>query len=203
MKNFALLALLLSSAPSVFGSNAESEVLKQVLSQVGKSIDSRNAWPAVVANETSGGAEMFAAEWMLKHRGKVIAREVTAAYKNQNTESHPLTPIASKRLPYAELTESRTGQGEYDWNKIDAAYPGVKSVVVLSRPAFDRLETVALVRADIIHRHGKSLTIFHDMERQPNGAWEIQLMSIGSYAAARRPDAHLHLPADNAYYHEP
>jgi len=200
VKNFALLALLLS-APSVFGSNAESEVFKQVLIQVGRSIDSRNAWPAVLANETSGGAETFAAEWMLKHRGKVIAREVAAAYKDQNTESHPLAPIVSKRFPRAELTVSRTG--EYDWNKIDAAYPGVKSVVVLSRPAFDRLGTVALVRADIIHRDGTLRTIFHDMERQPNGAWEIQLMSIGSYAAARNPDAHLHLPADNAYYHEP
>lgn len=200
MKNFALLALLLS-ASSVFGSNAESEVLIQVLTQVGRSIDSQNARPAVIANETSGGAEGFAAEWMLKHRGKVIAREVADAYKNLNTEPHPLAPVVSKRLPRVDLTGYKTG--EYDWNKIDTAHPGVKSVVVLSRPAFDRLETVALVRADIVHRDGKSRTIFYDMERQPNGAWEIQLMSDGSYAATRRPDAHLHLPADNAYYHEP
>lgn len=63
----------------------------------------------------------------------------------------------------------------------------MQSVIVVSRPAFDRLGSIALVRVDRVGRDD-AFTQFYDVERQPDGRWEVKLMAMGSREPMHRSD---------------
>ena len=162
----------------------DADILKLVLSDLPRGTVMRSMEPAVLSNLTRGGAERFAGEWAKKHRGEVIGGEIANAYVEQGRTAEPVEASASFQA--ADVRPFEIGEN-YDWEKLNLELPGVKSVVVVSRPAFDRLGSFALVRADIIGR-GNAFTQFYDLERQDDGSWKITRMSMGTFESMHRSD---------------
>lgn len=162
----------------------EAEVLKLVLSEVPRGTVARGLEPALLSNVTRGGAERFAEEWIKRHRGDVIGGEIASAYAEQGRTAEPVAARANFQL--ADVSSFEAGMN-YDWESLVRKFPGVKSVVVVSRPAFDRLGSIALVRVDMIGRQD-DFTQFYDVERQPDGTWKMNLMAMGSRESMHRPD---------------
>lgn len=138
----------------------------------------------MLSDHTRGGAERFAGEWIKKRRGEVIGSEIAAAFAEQNRTSVPVAAPAN--LILADVRPFENG-ASYDWEKLDLQFPRAKSVIVVSRPAFDRLASIALVRVDMIGRE-TDFTTFFDVERQPDGTWKITLMATGSHESMHRVD---------------
>lgn len=198
MRRGLLIFLTIACVPSAFADDPEREILEHFLCEVFQVMNSHDALPAVLASETTGGREMFAREWMLNHRGKVIALEVADSYDNVNAERHAVESMMFVRgVPPVDFSGAAD---EEFWLKLEASHPGTKTVVVLSRPAMDRLGGIALVRADVIRRGGDSWTMFVDYERQADQTWNTTIGSHGPYDP--EDEYHLHPANDAAYYHE-
>jgi hypothetical protein len=192
----AVLAVMV--AAPVFGSDSESQVIERVLAEARRWAEIQNAAPVAFASRTTGGAEVSAQEWMIRRRGRNIGLELADAYVLANRRPYSLA--ASDELQLIDIDGDEPDA--QDWSAIGAAFPGTNSLVVLSRPAFDRFQTVALVRADFFHKHGPADTVFYEVERQPAGAWEVKIQAVSSYAQQHSNERHLHSPADDAWYHD-
>ena len=180
MRKLALATLTLAFAPFLFAANdAEHAVLRQVLEAVARSNTHHGFAPAAIRSTTLGGGDSFASEWIMKVRGNVIGDELAKSYVKMNGSSESLVDI----LP--NVTELVDADAPLDWNKIDQALPGKKAVIVFSRPAFDKLGTVALVRADVIPREGVPTTTFYEVARDANEGWKLGHMATMTYTAAR------------------
>jgi len=87
------------------------------------------------------------------------------------------------------LDEFENGSFEYDWQRLNQKYPGVRYVVRLSWPAVDRVGTYAVVRYELIGRdrpatypsqqpwQHASLVQF---EKQNDGSWKRGIGSTGN-----------------------
>ncbi|HXG59045.1 MAG TPA: hypothetical protein VNL91_08470 [Thermoanaerobaculia bacterium] len=178
----AVAALLLLASP-LFAADPDSLVLTAVLARVEQSLRTGNRLPAVVADETRGGAGQFATAWAVKTRGEAAGRELGAAYQSVNVRSYPL-PQETTSLPLARVRHVEAGG--IDWKSLDGIVPRPQSLVVVSRPAFDRLQSVALVRADVIVRSEAPRTIFFSVEKQPDGSWKPGLSASGDSSRLHR-----------------
>lgn len=181
----AVVVMLCAFASTLVAADApDAEVLKLVLREVPRGAVARGLAPALLSNVTRGGAERFAGEWIKGHRGEVIGGEIASAYVEQGRTAEPVAAMANFKL--ADVSSFEAGMN-YDWESLDRKFPGVKSVVVVSRPAFDRLGSIALVRVDMIGRQN-AFTQFYDIERRPDGTWKMNLMAMGSRDSMHRPD---------------
>jgi hypothetical protein len=185
MTRISAVVVVLCALASTLGAadTPEADVLKVVLSNVPRGCSVRTL-PAVLSDHTSGGAERFAGEWIKKRRGDVIGSEIAAAFVEQNRTSVPVAAPAN--LILADLRPFENS-ASYDWEKLDLQFPRGRPVVVVSRPAFDRSGSIALVRFDLIGRED-DYTTFVDVERQPDGTWKITMMATGSYESMHRSD---------------
>jgi hypothetical protein len=201
MNRLLAAVLLLASALPLSASAPEEIVARMLVDHVDRILDGQGAPIVIVADETRGGGDQFAAEWLLKWRGRVIALEVAEAYREGNRQVYDVTEAigGERKLFDAELC----GGGTCDWEALDRIEPGVRAALVLSRPAFDRLETVALVRMDVIRRDLPPSSRFVTFEKQPGGEWKLNIAAVGGFEMMRRESVHLHEDDDSAYFHEP
>jgi hypothetical protein len=179
VKNVVILTLFLMTAGARADETVDREpVLDQVMERVTATLKNRRLEPALVSYVSTPGAEAFADRWLHQWTGTVIAEELSAAYAAQ-------TPIElPKSLNPVDLSEFASGEG-YDWTALNQRYPDAKAVVRLSTPAFDRLNTIGFVRADVLPSKGRPWTMFLKIERQSNGSWELGLGAHGDYARMR------------------
>ena len=183
MKALSSLMLVLALAPSAYAANDVNGALEMVLRQTASTLAANGLAPAVLADTTVPGAERFAKEFLFKHNGDVIAEELAKSYVDANGSSTSLRGLVPERAPIGDfLTDSQV-----DWTKVDATKPNVKSVVVLSAPAFDQFGNLAVVRVDIIARdHPRhSITSIFELRRQSDGSWH-PLAAQGSYESLHR-----------------
>lgn len=194
----AILAIV--CAAPVLGADADRQVTERVLTEVRRWAEVQQAAPMVFASRTAGGADLFVREWMIRHRGKVVGFELADAYEQVNRDRQPLTGESSDAIKLIDL-EGATPNDE-DWSAIEAAFPGTRTLVVLSRPTFDSMQDFSVVRADVFRREPEATTLLFDVERQSDGSWKVKRMAQASYGVEYSNQAHLHTAGDQAYYHD-
>lgn len=186
-------------AAGAVAGDAEEEVTKKVLAAAERQARDDHQAPCAFAGRTSGGADLFVREWSIQQLGRAIGNEIADAWARVNSESGSLNEQAVAERRVIELNSAPPS--ETDWTAIDAAYPGTGSVVVLSRPAFDRHQSIAVMRADFYPRTGVPTTTVYRLERHPSGSWKVGPMATASLEAMHDAKAHLHQPDDAGYYH--
>lgn len=189
MTRISAMALMLCALASTLGAAdvTDADILNLVLRDIPRVTVIRSMEPAILSNVTRGGAEDFAGEWIRKRRGEVIGGEIASAYVEQGRTAEPVA--ASANFQVADVRPFEHGEN-YDWEKLNLQFPGVKSVIVVSKPVFDRLGSFAFVRVDMIGR-GHDFTQFYDLERQLDGSWKVVVVSMGSFEMMHRQDVRL------------
>jgi hypothetical protein len=198
MLRFRIAAALVLSLAAPAAWNACESAYPEVFRQAAHTLRSHGHRSALVDSSTAPGAEQFAREWVMKHRGSVIAEELAGAY-DAHTEPTELPAGVTGGIKAADLRDYVTGAG-YDWERLTKDFPGTTVVIRASAPACDRLDSIALIRLDYItpEKEGGSnvsWTVFHDVERQPNGSWTVTVMAQGGMEMMHRNDFTLTPPA--------
>ena len=199
-RRLLVLAAIVYTVPCFAAENA-ALVLEQVLraQRLGRN--------TVLASRTAGGGELTVTDFVVGHYGRAIGFEVGDLYVAQNRERHSLRELlnASSRFVFVDLATLPPDAAT--WEEIVAQAPGTAGVVLVSRPAFDQAERIAVVRVDTFirgrHRTNAS-TMLYLLERQANGEWKIGLISTGGgYEMVHSNTNHRdrHLPKDYDYYH--
>jgi hypothetical protein len=188
MRKILYATILVFCAPFLFASNSEQAVLRTVLGQLARANHRHGVAPAAVRSMTSGGAEVFATQWITKVSGKVAGEELAGSYEKVNARPEAVTDFLPRLVKDINIDEP------YDWKTINRMLPAARSLIVFSRPAFDSLGCFAFVRADVIPRQGQATTTFYELERQPDDSWKIHQAAESTYENARRTDAHIERP---------
>lgn len=176
--------ILVFCAPFLFASDSEHAVLRTVLAQVARTNHRHGVAPAAVRSMTSGGAEVFATQWITKVGGKATGEELADSYEQVNAQPEEVTNFLPRLAMDINIDEP------YDWKTINRMRPAAQSLIVFSRPAFDSMGCFAFVRADVIPRQGQATTTFYELERQADDSWKIDQAAALSYENARRTDVH-------------
>lgn len=184
MRKIFYATILVLCAPFLFASDSEHGVIRAVLNAVARTNHHDGLAPAAVRSMTSGGAKLFATQWITKVRGKVIGAELAASYEKVNARPEAVTDFLPRLVKDIDIDEP------YDWKTIHRMLPAAQSLIVFSRPAFDSLGSSAFVRADVIPRQGQATTTFYELEHQPDDSWKIHQAAKMTYENARRTDAH-------------
>ena len=172
---------------------SEADVLKPALAMARRVVVSHRVAPAILSEETRGGADHFATEWIYDHAGKLVASDISAAYVRENRSRIDVTAAAPEGMKLADLSGFESGNS-YDWKAFSETYPNAHSIVVISRPAFDSLGATALVRYDIV-TPTDAWTSFQMFEKQPiDGSWKATRGAMGTLATFYRTDIHTHPP---------
>jgi len=179
MTRTSLAILLLAFAPSLFANDTDHVVMKTVFDATAHTNHQHGVAPAVVREKTLGGANAFASHWIERIRGGVIGHDLAAAYARVNADQENVTDFFPKLVKTVAIDEP------YDWTKVSGEFPRANSIMVFSRPAFDTLGSIAIVRADVIPKNGTATTTFYELEHQPDGTWKIGKMATATYAGAR------------------
>ncbi len=107
-------------------------------------------------------------------RSTVIAEEILADFEKRNAETVELS------VPDAiELKDYWSGD-DVDWARLDRDFPGVDTVIELSRPGCDTQSTFAIVQARYRLRDARfpdEGRIFH-VEKQSNGTWDSDRQAV-------------------------
>ena len=180
MRKIPFAILLLAFGPFVFANDNEHAVMKAVFNVAAHANHMHGVAPAVVREKTLGGGNAFASQWIEHVRGNVIGEELAASYARVNADQEDVNDYFPKLVKTIDIDEP------YDFTKIDDTFPAANALMVFSRPAFDSLGSVAMVRADVIPRNGRATTTFYEVVHQPNGTWEVLHMATATYAAAHR-----------------
>ncbi len=184
MRQIFYATILVFCAPFLFASDSEHAVLRTVLTAVARANHRNGVAPAAVRSMTSGGAEEFATQWIMKVSGKVAGVELAGSYEKVNARPEAVTDFLPRLENDINIDEP------YDWKTIHRMLPAAQSLIVFSRPVFDSMGCFAFVRADVIPRQGRATTTFYEVERQPDDSWKINQAAILTYENARRTDVH-------------
>lgn len=153
--------------------------MKTVFDQAARTNHQHGVAPAVIREKTLGGANTFASQWLETIQGGVIGHDLAAAYARVNADQQNVNDYFPRLVKTVDMNEP------YDWTKINGTFPAANSVMVFSRPAFDTLGSIAVVRSDTIPKHGTATTTFYELEHQPDDSWKIVKMATATYAGAR------------------
>ena len=164
--------------------------------QVWKCVDPRSRhmveMPAdaiVVAQKTIGGAPAGYRAFVERHFGSVIAQELVQSYGSSGPASFTIDQETAGGFAVLTLEPFERGPFDYDWQRLNQQFPGVRWVVRLSRPATDRLGTVAVVRYELIGRDRPPAlegsqpwqwASFVELVKQPDGSWKRGLGVTGN-----------------------
>lgn len=177
-------ALVLTCSSVASAADSGNEVMLQAMKRLDESLHNRQVHPAVLAPRTTGGAEDFARTWLMKHNGDLIGSEIADAYETASASPVAVETLFPAGTPYKVMAEDQPPS--YDWESLEKLQPGVRSVIRLSQPVFDKFGTIGVVRADVIGRDGYSFTTFFAVERQSDGGWKFDHAAIGDVAAFQR-----------------
>ena len=178
-------AVLLAFPVLALANDTDHAVMKVALAATAHANHVHHVAPAVVRSNTSGGADSFAGQWITKVAGDVIGQEIAASYTRGNADQEDVNDYFPRLVKTVDVDEP------YDWSKISTVFPAANALMVFSRPAYDSLRSVGLVRADVIPRHGSATTTFYEIEHQPDGQWKVKIAAVGAYDSVRRTDTHL------------
>ena len=164
--------------------------------QVWKCVDPRSRhkveMPAdaiVVAQKTIGGAPAGYRAFVERHFGSVIAQELVQSYGSSGPASLTIDQETAGGFAVLTLEPFERGPFDYDWQRLNQQFPGVRWVVRLSRPATDRMGTVAVVRYELIGRDRPPAlegsqpwqwASFVELVKQPDGSWKRDLAVVGN-----------------------
>ena len=142
-----------------------------------------------VARRTIGGAPDGYHGFVDKYFGLVIAEELLQSYGDSGPAPRMIDRVTAGRFAVLPLEQFETGPFDYDWQRLNAAYPEVRHVVRVSWPALDRLGTFAVVRYELIGRdrpctmnpaHGPwQHASFVKFEKQRDGSWKRGIAITG------------------------
>jgi hypothetical protein len=197
MKAFGIvLTIALASAPSLIAqeNSAEEAVFAAALNGVLQDLEgapplmqhpSRDA--IVVARRTIGGAPAGFHTFIDRYFGTVTAEELSHSYGESGPESRTIDQKNAGRFEILPLEKFESGPFDYDWQRLNEAYPNVRFVVRLSWPAIDRLGTNGVVRYELIGRDRPAKVTgpwqhasFAKFEKQPDGSWKHTISTVGS-----------------------
>lgn len=133
-----------------------------------------------VARRTTGGAPAGYRAFAEKFFGQTIAEELTEAYGDAGPAARKIERETAGGFPVLPLEQFEKGTRDYDWPRLNETYPDVQYVVRLSWPAVDRLDTVAVVRYEVIGRKGPQWAALVRYEKQNDGSWRPRLHQLGS-----------------------
>ena len=133
----------------------------------------------VVSQQTIAGAPVGYRSFVDRQFGSVIAEELLEAYGAVEAGS-VIDMERAGGLAVLALDDFALGPRDYDWQRLKAKHPGVRSIVRVSRPAMDRLGTYAVVRYELIDDgRGHEWASFVKFERQNDGSWEPMVHAVG------------------------
>lgn len=129
----------------------------------------------VFVKETRGTMRPVIPELTMQLRATVIAEEILADFKERNAQTVELNAADT-----IDLQDYMSGKG-VDWEHLERDFPGVRTVVELSRPGCDSQDVFAIVQARFHYRdpHKAALEgrLFH-VEKEPGGEWKVPRLVV-------------------------
>ena len=133
----------------------------------------------VVSDAAIGGAEASLRKFLDRRHGQQVVDEILASYHSNSTAVQRLQSDDVSGFQVRPLDAFSPGPDGYSWSALHEAFPQVRSVVRLSRPAFDRLGTFAVVRYERIPESGHASASFFEFVKNADGSWAQKQGMVG------------------------
>jgi len=184
---------LVVACPVVAGSTGhrtlQGAVYEQVLRHFGDMgcEETQHLEPAsiVIADATVSGNDDAMEQFVREFRGRVIADELIKSYRENGQRSERISSEEPQQiLRVLRLDSFMTGDGSYDWDKLNLEYPAVRAIVHISKPALDSTATFAVARYEVITRKGFAWGALQEFQKQADGSWIGTTTRIGDIRVA-------------------
>lgn len=166
----AVILLALASTP-LLADSLDAEVTKRILIEVGRN---RMIGKALVAATSSGEVKPSLIDWALRVRARSVAEEMVTSFRERNAAPVEIDPKATGPFALIKL-EDYTKNGALDWDRIEADFPGTRTIIEVSRPGRDSQDAFALAQARYHFARDAAApeSILFNMLKRPDGSWDV------------------------------
>lgn len=128
----------------------------------------------VISDASVIGSDDALEQFVQEKHGRAIAEELLQSYRKNGERSERIGANGPHPIRFLRLDPFIKADLTYDWEKLNLEYPDVKAIVTMSKPAVDRLGTIAVVRYEVTTRNGFAWGAVQQFEKQSDGSWPYQ-----------------------------
>ncbi|HEX8171163.1 MAG TPA: hypothetical protein VF824_11540 [Thermoanaerobaculia bacterium] len=189
-----LIGLTLLSAVPLHAESCDEQVRAQVIREVRRT----HHEPLLFAKKTVGELRSPMVDWALYLRSRPVAEELLADFRDRNAE-----PAEIEGETTIELERYREG-GVIDWARVEADYPGTRTIAEISRGGCDSLGAFGVARVEYHYRKRSRHPngwLMH-LSKQADQSWRIDLSRTASIAEWNTADCSKHDRSTSLDYDE-